>query len=103
MLTRRLIERATRRPGAAWRGADHADDGSRVLAHPLKKARKTGRDRLVAGQIRLALICALFTGCALVLVWRLFTFQIMDTDHYRQLAQDERHAEIPIIPIRGAL
>src|SRR5215468_8952158 len=31
-----------------------------------------------AGQTRLALICALFGGCTLVLVWRLFTFQMLD-------------------------
>jgi cell division protein FtsI/penicillin-binding protein 2 len=57
----------------------------------------------LAGQARLALICALFGGCALVLVWRLSTFQVMDTAHYQQLADAERHAEIPIIPSRGAL
>jgi cell division protein FtsI/penicillin-binding protein 2 len=58
---------------------------------------------VVAGQIRLALVCALFGGCAVVLVWRLFTFQVLDTDRYQQLAEDERHAEIPIIPTRGSL
>ena len=57
----------------------------------------------VAGQVRLALICALFGGCAVVLVWRLFTFQVLDTEHYQRLAQNERHAEIPILPVRGAL
>lgn len=57
----------------------------------------------VAGQARLILMCALFAGCALVLIWRLFTFQIMDSTHYRQLAEDERHAEIPIVPSRGTL
>jgi cell division protein FtsI/penicillin-binding protein 2 len=56
-----------------------------------------------AGQVRLALICALFGGCALVLVWRLFTFQVLDAEHYQHLAQTERHTEIPIIPVRGAL
>ena len=54
-------------------------------------------------QVRLALICALFAGCVLVLVWRLFTFQVLDTQHYQQLAEDERNAEIPITPVRGAL
>jgi cell division protein FtsI/penicillin-binding protein 2 len=49
------------------------------------------------------LICALFVGCAMVLVWRLYTFQVMDTDWYQQMAQDERHAEIPILPTRGSL
>lgn len=49
------------------------------------------------------MICALFVGCAMVLVWRLYTFQVMDTDWYQQMAQDERHAEIPILPTRGSL
>src|SRR4030081_581933 len=56
-----------------------------------------------AGQMRMGLICAVFLGCALVLGWRLFTFQVVDTVRYQQLANDERHAEIPIKPIRGAL
>jgi cell division protein FtsI/penicillin-binding protein 2 len=51
----------------------------------------------------MGLICALFLGCTLVLMWRLFTFQVLDTVHYQQLANEERHAEIPIRPIRGAL
>src|SRR2546430_16147612 len=55
------------------------------------------------GQVRIGLICALFLGCTLVLMFRLFTFQVLDTEHYQQLANDERHAEIPIKPIRGAL
>jgi cell division protein FtsI/penicillin-binding protein 2 len=58
---------------------------------------------LQAGQIRMALICALFVGCGLVLVWRLYTFQVVDATHYQQLADDERHAQIPILPSRGAL
>ncbi len=67
------------------------------------RAAKSNRVAPLAGQVRLALICALFGGCALVLVWRLFSFQVMDSEHYQRLAEDERHAEIPIIPIRGAL
>jgi len=51
----------------------------------------------------MGLICALFVGCALVLVWRLYTFQVLDSARYQHLADVERHAEIPIIPIRGAL
>src|SRR5260370_40105215 len=46
---------------------------------------------------------ALVLGCGLVLVWRLFTFPDVETVRYQQLANDERHAEIPINPIRGAL
>ena len=55
------------------------------------------------GRARLAFICALFGGCALVLVWRLASFQVLDTAHYQHLADVERHAEIPITPIRGTL
>jgi cell division protein FtsI/penicillin-binding protein 2 len=53
--------------------------------------------------VRLAFLCALFAGCALVLVYRLYTFQVLDSNRYQQLADDERHAQIPIIPSRGAL
>jgi cell division protein FtsI/penicillin-binding protein 2 len=51
----------------------------------------------------MGLICAFFVGCALVVVWRLYSFQVLDSAHYQQLADAERHAEIPLIPIRGAL
>jgi cell division protein FtsI/penicillin-binding protein 2 len=51
----------------------------------------------------MAMICALFVGCTLVLMWRLFAFQVLDTTHYQQLANAERHAEIPIHSSRGAL
>src|SRR6266536_1879472 len=51
----------------------------------------------------MALICALFLGCTLVLTWRLYTFQVIDTMHFQQLADAERHANIPIRPNRGAL
>jgi cell division protein FtsI/penicillin-binding protein 2 len=49
------------------------------------------------------LICALFAGCALVLVTRLFGLQVIDATRYQQLADEERYAEIPIISNRGAL
>ena len=45
----------------------------------------------------------MFVGCGLVLVWRLYTLQVLDTTRYQQLADDERHAQIPIAPSRGAL
>jgi cell division protein FtsI/penicillin-binding protein 2 len=57
----------------------------------------------LAGQVRLAVVCSLFVGCALVLVWRLYTFQVLSGDYYQRLADEERHAEIPLIPRRGAL
>jgi cell division protein FtsI/penicillin-binding protein 2 len=53
--------------------------------------------------VRLALMCALFAGCVLVLLWRLYSFQIRDTERYHRLANEERRAQIPIIPRRGAL
>jgi len=66
-------------------------------------ALRTTTRAAVASQIRLALICALFAGCSIVLVWRLYTFQVIDATRYQQLADDERHAQLPIIPSRGAL
>src|SRR5262245_18808038 len=54
-------------------------------------------------RIRLALLCALFLGGALILSWRLWTFQVRDTLRFQQMAQEERHAQIPIKPSRGAL
>src|SRR5579859_7644463 len=70
-----------------------------ALQHALRLPTRTP----AAGQLRIASICALFVGCTLVLVGRLYTFQVLDTTRYQQLANEERHAEIPIIPIRGAL
>ena len=51
----------------------------------------------------MALVCALFVGCAVVLGWRLYTFQVVDTAHYQQLAEAERHGTIPIVAVRGGL
>jgi cell division protein FtsI (penicillin-binding protein 3) len=51
----------------------------------------------------MALICALFAGCAGVLAWRLYTFQVVDAARYRQLAEAERHGTIPIAAVRGGL
>lgn len=51
----------------------------------------------------MATLCALLAGCALVLVYRLFTFQVLDSTRYEQMAHEERRAQIPIIPSRGAL
>jgi cell division protein FtsI/penicillin-binding protein 2 len=58
---------------------------------------------LTSSHVRLACVGALFAACAVALGWRLYTFQIRDTAHYQQLADDERRAQIPIIPPRGAL
>lgn len=58
---------------------------------------------LLPGQARLATLCALLAGCALVLVYRLYTFQVVDSTRYQQMAHDERRAQIPIVPNRGAL
>ena len=56
-----------------------------------------------AAKVRMALVCALFAGCAGVLGWRLYTFQIVDTERYQRLAEAERHGTIPIAATRGAL
>ncbi len=69
----------------------------------LRRGTRPTRSAPQAGQIRLALICAMFAGCVLVLVWRLYTFQVMDASWYQQMAQQERDAEIPIVPTRGTL
>ena len=61
------------------------------------------RETHPSGKIRLAVVCALFTACGLFLVARLYQFQVVDTNHYQQLAIEERTAQIPIIPMRGAL
>src|SRR5688572_17331868 len=55
------------------------------------------------GHVRLALLCALFLGGALILSWRLWTYQVRDTVRFQQMAQAERHTQIPIKPSRGAL
>src|SRR4051812_49638406 len=56
-----------------------------------------------AEKTRLALICALFLGCAVVLLWRLFSLQVREAVHYQQLGDAERRTEIPIAARRGAL
>jgi cell division protein FtsI/penicillin-binding protein 2 len=78
------------------------DTPKRTRTQASGRTREANR-RLQPGQVRLALICALFAGCALVLVWRLVTFQVLDTEHLQQLGTEERHAEIPIVPTRGSL
>src|SRR5438874_2752594 len=83
------VQHALRSPARTVQAGQHAPRSSTRPAH--------------AGQVRMALICALFAGCGLVLAWRLYTFQVVDTTRYQQLANDERHAQIPIIPSRGAL
>jgi cell division protein FtsI/penicillin-binding protein 2 len=53
--------------------------------------------------LRLALLCLVFAACGLGLVWRLYELQMRDAAHYQQLANQERDAQIPIVPKRGAL
>jgi len=74
-----------------------------ALQHTLRKPTRAPTHAPLAGQIRLGLICTFFVGCALVVVWRLYTFQVLDSTRYQKLADAERRAEIPLIPIRGAL
>ena len=90
--SRRITETAT----------NHTEAGLRRWPW-VRRGAKTRRAAPQQGQIRLALICALFLGCALVIVWRLYTFQVVETDWYQQMAQEERQAEIPILPTRGSL
>jgi cell division protein FtsI/penicillin-binding protein 2 len=108
------VARTSGRGFAQGSKASKPSGGQAVLAFkrperelPTRVGPSAARTRTLHGlgvvQIRLALICALFGGCAIVLVWRLFTFQVEDSQHYVQLAQQERHAEIPIIPTRGSL
>src|SRR5438105_3154432 len=83
------VQHALRSPARTVQAGQHAPRSSTRPAH--------------AGQVRMALICALFAGCGLVLAWRLYTCQRVDTTRYQQLADNERHAQIPIIPSRGTL
>lgn len=76
----------------------------RLQLHPFATApRATATRPGLAGQLRLACVCALFLGSTLVLIWRLYTFQVVEADYYQRLADQERHAQIPIVPTRGTL
>src|SRR5919202_4936095 len=103
---RMTMQNALRSPGRGRRAATSAP-GERTSGWAAFLGQgwypEYGRAPWQAAQVRMSLICALFAGCGLVLVWRLYTFQVVDTTHYQQLANDERHAQIPIIPSRGAL
>src|SRR5438270_1858600 len=83
------VQHALRSPARTVQAGQHALRSSTRTAH--------------AGQVRMALICARFAVCGLVLAWRLYTFQVVDTTRYQQLANDDRHSQIPIIPSRGTL
>lgn len=52
---------------------------------------------------RLALLGALFLGCAFVLSHRLYTYQYLDHERYRRLASDEHRETIVVQPRRGSL
>ena len=52
---------------------------------------------------RLYLLGALFLGCAFVLVYRLYSFQFVQHDYYRSLANQEHRETITVVPKRGAL
>lgn len=70
-------------------------------ADPRQRTAETVGSRAV--RTRLALVCALFIGCAVVLVLRLYSLQVLEAEHYQKLGDAERHAEIPIVAKRGAL
>lgn len=52
-------------------------------------------------QARLLLLAALFAGCTLVLLARLYVFQVVEHDRYAALAREEHRDRIPIVPARG--
>lgn len=69
-----------------------------------RETRARGAQVQVSGGLwRLAVIGTLFAGVGLVLILRLYEFQIRDSARYQQLASDERRAQIPLSPRRGAL
>jgi len=53
--------------------------------------------------IRLYLLGALFLGCAFVLVYRLYSYQIVQHDYYRRLANQEHRETITVVPSRGSI
>ncbi|MDP8925162.1 MAG: penicillin-binding protein 2 [Chloroflexota bacterium] len=52
---------------------------------------------------RLYLLGALFLGCAFVLVYRLYSYQVIQHEYYRRLANQEHRETITVIPRRGSL
>jgi cell division protein FtsI/penicillin-binding protein 2 len=78
------------------------DDGDDYTVESIAHSRDA-QSSIRAEKTRLALICALFVGCAVVLVWRLYTLQVREGVHYQELGDAERRAEIPIAAKRGSL
>jgi cell division protein FtsI/penicillin-binding protein 2 len=54
-------------------------------------------------QTRLLLLAALFLGVGLLLLVRLYVFQVVEHERYRALAAESHRQRIPVIPKRGAL
>jgi cell division protein FtsI (penicillin-binding protein 3) len=52
---------------------------------------------------RLYLLGALFLGCAFVLVYRLYSFQVVQHEHYRQRATAEHRETKTVLPRRGSI
>ncbi|MCC6174640.1 MAG: penicillin-binding protein 2 [Chloroflexi bacterium] len=52
---------------------------------------------------RMYLLGALFLGCACVLVYRLYSFQYLQHDYYRQVATAEHRETLKVVPRRGAI
>jgi cell division protein FtsI/penicillin-binding protein 2 len=52
-------------------------------------------------QWRLALLCILFAASAVGLLYRVYTYQVVDYDRYRTLATDEHSFKKEIVPRRG--
>jgi len=65
-----------------------------------------GRVLSMGGQVRdqrwrLMLLCTLFAGCALLLLYRTYCYQVVEYQKYRELAGEEHHFQKEIVPRRG--
>lgn len=52
---------------------------------------------------RMALLGALFLGCAVLLIYRLYTFQWLERDKYTEAASEAHQKQIPVPPRRGSI
>ena len=48
-------------------------------------------------------LCVLFAGCAVLLLYRTYGYQVVEYQRFRDLASAEHHEQKPIIPRRGDL
>lgn len=69
-----------------------------------KAVRRLGRG--MVGEVRdqrwrLMTLCTLFTGCALLLLYRTYCYQVLEYQRFRQLASEEHRFKKEIVPRRG--